>query len=698
MRYLIYILFPGLLFAQEFRFVLETDSIPVVINHWQPFCPWVGGYSESSPDFVDINADGTLDLFLGEYFGWVSYFSNTGTIHNPDFSLISKQCDSLFTIGDWGRSGPDFCDIDNDGDMDAFIGSGYVTFVENIGTNTEPNFVSTRDTLLDLHGNWVFGTHVALIDIDSDGDGDLFGGEWLGHIQFYRNIGTPDSFSFLLEDSLWLSINNIEFADPCFIDIDNDSDYDLFIGEERGNIWYYRNDGDSVNYNFVYVTDNFEGIDVGDYASPEFADIDGDGDYDLFVGREANNNSLMGDIFFYENVGTATNPQFSFITKNYLSIDIGYTNVKPQVIDLDNDLSEDIIIGVSDNLVCFHNIGDSLDPSYRFITDNFQGISKSSIKPCFLDIDADGDYDLLCGEGEIPGPPELALYINNGTPQSPNLYLYNQNFITNPDFDVNIFPAVSDIDADGDYDLFITDDGGHFFFYRNNGSVYWPNFSLENTQWQGIQFYPPYAGWRGFCFGDFDSDLDFDLLIENIWTQNQPNLRFYRNVGTPQLANLELETAVFLPEYEIYSSVPFSVDIDNDGDLDLFIGENRGGIMFFRNMTGEFPNITLTPGVPSITIPAAGGSFDFTFTVNNPPSNSFNFDAWTEVALPTGRLITPILLRSSLTIAAGITASRQITQTVPGNAPAGNYIYIGNVGVYPDSVADSDEFGFVKTP
>ncbi len=176
------------------------------------------------------------------------------------------------------------------------------------------------------------------------------------------------------------------------------------------------------------------------------------------------------------------------------------------------------------------------------------------------------------------------------------------------------------------------------------------------------------------------------------------NVRFYRNAGSPYSADLVLEEENFFSDYYIYFASPDVFDVDSDGDLDVFIGDGFGGLMFFRNISGESLNITLTPGVPSITIPATGGSFDFTFAVNNPTSNPFNFDAWTEVTLPTGRLITPILLRSSLSVTSGVTASRQIIQTVPGNAPAGDYRYIGNVGVFPDSVVDSDEFGFVKTP
>ena len=237
----ILLLLPALLCAQEFEFQQEVDTIPVQIRDWYPFQPFFGGFSESAPGFCDIDSDGDLDLFVGQYQNSpIPYFENIGFPGNPNFSWEMGFNDSMKSIDDFGHTNPDFFDLDNDGDLDVLVGSGYVTFLENLGTITQPNFNSLRIQLFDTIGNWVFGTHISLFDIDADGDGDLICGEYQGHLQFYRNVGTPDSFAFYLEDDNWLglSVGNGDEADPTFCDIDVDGDYDLFIGEEEGNIWY----------------------------------------------------------------------------------------------------------------------------------------------------------------------------------------------------------------------------------------------------------------------------------------------------------------------------------------------------------------------------------------------------------------------------------------------------------------------------
>ncbi|TKJ42108.1 hypothetical protein CEE37_00070 [candidate division LCP-89 bacterium B3_LCP] len=536
-----------------------------------------GGYTHSHPDLCNIDSDNDLDFFVGSSSHYVDYYENTGTATDPEFVFGANNWESVCCFPNNSHTNPDFWDLDDDGDKDLLIGAGYVRYYQNVGTQNDPDFTGFSDTLFEASGNWVFGTHVALVDLDDDDDGDLICGEYQGHLQFYRNIGTPDSFSFYLEDANWIGVNVGDNADPTFCDLDNDSDFDLFIGDENGSIWYFLNDGDSITYNFIYQTDHFANIDVGDHASPEFADIDGDGDYDLFVGSEDTGP------FYYENIGTPFTPNFSPVIENYLTIDLGYWQTRSQIVDINGDEAPDLIAATTDHLFYFENSGTGGNPHFILTAEAWQGIYQPAIKPYFVDIDADGDYDLFCGEGVIPGPPSVALYINRGTPQEPDFVLHDPNYITNEDFFVNTSPGLTDIDADGDYDMFISDGGGNFFYYQNIGDLLSPNFTCVDSQWQGIQFLYPRDGWRGFDFVDIDDDQDYDLFIES---HVDYNLCFYRNTGTPQNANMVLEIDVLFPDISL-EPCPTFVDIDLDGDEDLFCGETGGGIFFFRNVTGQ---------------------------------------------------------------------------------------------------------------
>jgi len=124
-----------------------------------------------------------------------------------------------------------------------------------------------------------------------------------------------------------------------------------------------------------------------------------------------------------------------------------------------------------------------------------------------------------------------------------------------------------------------------------------------------------------------------------------------------------------------------------------------GGSAQNINMTlYDAPNLTVSaqPMVPQVVIPAQGGTFNYMLTIANSGVAAV-FDAWTEALLPTGTVYGPILQRD-MNMASGGQLSRQMNQSVPGSAPAGDYIYRVKTGYYPFYVAAMDSFGFIKNP
>ena len=95
---------------------------------------------------------------------------------------------------------------------------------------------------------------------------------------------------------------SVNYSRPARVDIDGDNDYDFFVGGEHRGMHFYRNDGTPSSPSWIFVTEFYKNIDVENRSSQTFADIDADGDYDLFIGCQ------NGTIYFYRNDGTPSVP------------------------------------------------------------------------------------------------------------------------------------------------------------------------------------------------------------------------------------------------------------------------------------------------------------------------------------------------------------------------------------------------------
>lgn len=252
-----------------------------------------------------------------------------------------------------GFNSPVFVDIDNDGDLDCFsgLGSGQTAYYKNNGTNQFPSFAAWQ--LANIFGIFDAGNNAkpAFADIDFDGDYDLYLGEAGFRILFFRNTNafTPN-FNYIGDNPAGISGLGSNVT-PVFADIDDDSDFDLFTGQLDGNILFFRNIGTRFNPSWANSLFNPFGLsDVGSRSTPSFCDIDKDGDYDAFIGNEA------GDIIFFRNIGTKTNPSFGTPLTNPFGLSNVNNNSAPSFADIDNDGKEDLFVGSgSGNTYYFRN-------------------------------------------------------------------------------------------------------------------------------------------------------------------------------------------------------------------------------------------------------------------------------------------------------------------------------------------------------
>jgi len=107
-------------------------------------------------------------------------------------------------------------------------------------------------------------------------------------------------------------------------------------------------------------------------------------------------------------------------------------------------------------------------------------------------------------------------------------------------------------------------------------------------------------------------------------------------------------------------------------------------------------DLTLEPVGGPIIIPAQGGEFQFTATLENNGVGPALFDVWTDVLLPDSSIYGPIILRP-MNMPGGSQIVRIMTQAVPAAAPAGTYTYRGFTGNYPDEILTEDSFTFDKS-
>ena len=567
----------------------------------------IGKYT--SPVFVDIDNDGDNDLFIGDENGYIYFYENTGNSANAVFVNQIGNNNPFNGVDVGSFSSPTFADIDNDGDQDALIGEldSNIYFFENIGSSVNPIF-NEKTGISNPFDTITLGENVkpTFTDIDNDGDLDLFIGEYYKDtIRYYKNIGDATSPIFSEQNSSNNPLGNFDVSfmpGLTFIDIDNDGDKDAYVAVSENSypsfnncLYIFINNGTASNPNFSFKGKYLD-PNLDRYSTPAFVDIDNDGDYDCFLG------GATGYIYFYENQGSAFSAKLKYVSGNVNIFNSDISFALPFLVDIDNDGDYDAFVSSqdvdNDYIYFYENIGDKTKPNF-IENDSKNPLSDlyypfwylSNAHLVFVDIDNDGDKDMF-GTGVFfgfsNGIPFLENIGNSDSAKFIETYFYPFNILKKY---VDLYPFFVDIDNDDDLDVFIGTNDSYINYYKNIGTSTSPDFILvtgTDNPFGGFNLanitYPSFA--------DLDNDGDFDAIVGNDNDEAATWIDYYENIGDSSspifilhgtdnpFKEYEFQSAYL--DYVFESGTFLFADIDNDNDLDAFIGQENGIACFYN--------------------------------------------------------------------------------------------------------------------
>ena len=264
----------------------------------------------------DYDLDGHVDLVVSHPAGFVTNPSLPNFLfRNKGDGTFERVTSTPITVGLAPYTIPSWSDYDQDGDPDLFIGSGpatgitatdflYKNMLKESGAATFQRITQAPLATTQLDGqvwNWN--------DIDNDGDLDAFVTNYWGG---FPN-GMPDvlfrndngqfvrvTTSVLVQD-LGLSLANV------WGDFDNDADLDVFVAKDGNNgaaNLFYQNNGDG---SFTRLNTTPFSTDIAATWGATAGDYDDDGDLDLFVPNLLRPNLSPPNVLYRNDVSNGNN-------------------------------------------------------------------------------------------------------------------------------------------------------------------------------------------------------------------------------------------------------------------------------------------------------------------------------------------------------------------------------------------------------
>ena len=341
-------------------------------------------YEFPCPFYLDMDNDSINDLVVSPFdptnnpayvvadnFRNVWYYKNTGTNTSPNFQFVTDRFFTSEMIGVGSTSFPVIYDVNGDGLPDLLIGNfGYydssyykegflksvytskIAYYKNTGTMNHPEFHLVTDDFANLSSLHLRGIFPTFSDIDGDGSDDMIIGNSDGTIIFFKNTAGPHNEPVYAAPQFnYQGIKTGTFSTPQLFDLDKDGLKDLIIGEQNGNLNYYRNTGSATNPSFTLVTDSLGKINVTNYNLSYY----GYSTPSLFRDQQGNTSLLVGSdegkVHYYTNIDgnlggkfKDSDSLFSLVSDTPFQITSGW-RISPAIGNLTDSVFMDLIVG-----------------------------------------------------------------------------------------------------------------------------------------------------------------------------------------------------------------------------------------------------------------------------------------------------------------------------------------------------------------